>query len=210
MVADDRYLPGDLPPSRQKRSDGRGSPESSTWGSSRGRAGSRDRDRDRERERDRTYKGGDKSVDKYGGRGHMESPSARKGKGGRGEGRNRDSSPPSRGSEGSGGRGGRGGRGKPRRGEGGADNDSPRGSKKPRYTRDGGGGGQKDEEEDFDYERFTGAALHEGHEAFGGAGQPQPEGPARPPQDAGRGQGDLLGGGGRGGRWVWFWQRELL
>ena len=171
-----RYLPGDLPPSRQKRSSGRGSPESIPRGS-RGRGSSR--------ERERSYRGGGgggRSHDTYGG---GESRS-----GGRGGGRDRDFSPPSRGSE-SGGRGGRGGgRGKPRRGDAGSG--SPRG-KRQRYA----GNEQEAEEEDFDYERFTGEPLHEGHEAFGGAGQA--EGPARPPQNPGRGQG---AGGGRGGRWV--------
>lgn len=179
-----RYLPGDLPPGRQKRSSGRGSPESIPRGS-RGRGSSRDRER--------SFKGGgDRSAEAYG---RTESRS-----GGRGGGRTRDFSPPSRGSE-SGGRGGRGGRGKTRRGGDGGGG-SPRG-KRQRYA---GEEQEAAEEEDFDYERFTGEPLHEGHEAFGGAGQP--EGPSRPPQNPGRGRGQGVAGG-KGGRWVRFAGAEL-
>ncbi|CAM9779608.1 unnamed protein product, partial [Scytosiphon promiscuus] len=183
-----RYLPGDLPPSRQRRSSGRGSPDSARHGS-RGRGGTR------ERERERPFKADERPADKYG---RPESRSRREpsprtsdrgggrggGRGDRRGGRDREFSPPSHGSESSG--RGRGGRGKPRPG-------APDRSKKARY--EDGGGDRQGGEENYDYERFTGAALHEGHEAFAG---PRPaEGPARP-QHLQRNHGP--GGGGRGGR----------
>ncbi|CAN0312999.1 unnamed protein product, partial [Hapterophycus canaliculatus] len=181
-----RYLPGDLPPSRQRRSSGRGSPDSARHGS-RGRGGTR--------ERERPYKADDRSTDKYGrpeSRNRKE-PSPRTSDrgsgrgGGRGErrgGRDRDFSPPSHGSESSG--RGRGGRGNPR----------PGGSSRSKKARYEDGGDEHEGEKDYDYERFTGAALHEGHEAFGGARRA--EGPARPQQlESNHGPGG--GGGGRGG-----------
>lgn len=177
-----RYLPGDLPPSRQRSSLGHGSPESAARGS-RVRGSSRDK-----------YRRGDSPSGSSSRRGRRE-PSPR-GAGDRGDGRGdrrgRDFSPPSRGSEGGAGWE-RAGRGKPQRGG------SPR-NKKARYP----GGERGGDGEDYDYERFTGAALHEGHEAFGGAEGPV-EGPARPRHlerdhqgPGGRGGGGR--GGGRGGR----------
>ncbi|CAN0538093.1 unnamed protein product, partial [Ectocarpus sp. 8 AP-2014] len=121
-----RYLPGDLPPSRQRSSLGHGSPESAAR-SPRGRGSSRDK-----------YRGGDSPSGSSSRRGQRE-PSPRgagdRG-GGRGDRRGRDFSPPSRGSEGAAGWE-RGGRGKPQRGG------SPR-NKKVRYPGGEGGGGAED------------------------------------------------------------------
>ena len=90
------------------------------------------------------------------------------------------------------GRGGRGGRGDERGGRGGGRGrphpDEPWGNKRPRYD--------DDMADDHDYERFTGSALHEGHEAFNG---PPPRRGPRSSQERRRGPGPDGRGGGRGG-----------